>query len=203
MARVSFFVDGFNLYHALADKLPSSFKWLNLKTLAEMYLRKQDILSEVFYFTALAPWDEEKAKRHKIFINALKSFDVMPIYGQFRKTNKHCRICKQFYDTFEEKETDVNIAIKLYEQAFANTYDTAIIVSGDSDMVPVIRAIKKTFTDKKVGVLIPFGRKADVLKREAHFYHTMTRKHLSASRLPESFITVDGLRIECPTSWKL
>jgi len=203
MARVSFFIDGFNIYHALADRLPPSFKWLNLKALAEMYLRRQDVLSNVFYFTSLVPWDAEKAGRHKIYIKALESFDVTLIYGQFRKVQKRCRTCKQLYDTFEEKETDVNIAIKLYEQAVANTYDTAIIVSGDSDLAPVIRVIKKAFTNKKIGVLIPFGGKADVLKGEAHFYHKIDRKHLSASRLPESLAFLDGSRVDCPNSWKL
>jgi uncharacterized LabA/DUF88 family protein len=132
----------------------------------------------------------------------LESFGVIPIYGQFRKATKFCHACKRLYETFEEKETDVNIAIQLYEQAIANTYDTAIIISRDSDLAPVIRAIKKNFPQKRVGVLIPFGGRADVLKNEAHFYHKITKKHLFASLLPDPLTLADGSNIYCPTSWK-
>jgi len=49
MARVSFFIDGFNLYHALDNDGLRHFKWLNLRKMAESYLRKQDSISDVFY----------------------------------------------------------------------------------------------------------------------------------------------------------
>ncbi|MCL2689747.1 MAG: NYN domain-containing protein, partial [Chitinispirillia bacterium] len=73
------------------------------------------------------------------------------IYGEFRKVTKCCRDCNSIYNTYEEKETDVNIAIKLYQQAYKNTYDVAIILSGDSDQIPAIRAIKRDFPTKKIG----------------------------------------------------
>lgn len=38
----------------------------------------------------------------------------------------------------EEKGTDVNIATHLLTKAFHNSYDTAIIVSGDTDYIPVM-----------------------------------------------------------------
>jgi len=135
MARVSFFIDGFNLYHALENKNNNlqCFKWLNLRKLAESYLRKQDTLVDILYFTALAYWDAGKVSRHKLFIQAQESFDVKTIYGEFKKVTKHCEKCDKNYKTHEEKQTDVNIAIKLFEQARLDTYDNAVILSGDSD----------------------------------------------------------------------
>lgn len=38
----------------------------------------------------------------------------------------------------EEKGTDVNLAAHLITKGFLNAYDTAIIVSGDTDYIPVI-----------------------------------------------------------------
>lgn len=38
----------------------------------------------------------------------------------------------------EEKGTDVNLAAHLLTKAFHNSYDTAVIVSGDTDYIPVM-----------------------------------------------------------------
>jgi len=202
MARVSFFIDGFNLYHALDNDSFQCFKWLNLRNLAELYLRKQDCISDVFYFSALAIWNPEKIQRHNFYIQANKFFGVKPIYGEFRKVTKCCRDCNSIYSTYEEKETDVNIAIKLYQQAYKNSYDIAIILSGDSDQIPAIRAIKKDFPEKRIGIMIPPGRKAELLKREANFYYKIKHEHLAASMLPESITLTNGSQIHCPEQWK-
>jgi uncharacterized LabA/DUF88 family protein len=201
MHRVSFFVDGFNLYHALSRSYPK-FKWLDLRKLAGAYLMKHQRLSDVFYFTALATWDDEKARRHKVYIRALEVFGVKPVYGQFRKVTKLCPACKNQYSTHEEKETDVNIAMTLYEQAYADTYDTAIIISGDSDLIPVIQAIKRGFPHKTIGVLIPPNSRAKLLKQRAHFYRKIGDMQLSTSQLPDSLTLADGSQIYCPCSWK-
>jgi hypothetical protein len=86
--------------------------------------------------------------------------------------------------------------------ARTNAYDSAIIVSGDSDLVPVVQAIKDTFPNKKIGVLIPPGGKANFLKKSAHFYHKIELKYLSVSLLPDSLTLADGSQIHCPVSWR-
>ena len=203
MTKVSFFIDGFNLYHALNnnDRF-RCFKWLNLRKLAELYLRKQDTLMDIFYFTAFATWNPDKVKRHKIYIQVQESFGIKPIYGEFRKVTKTCRECGRKYDTFEEKETDVNIAIKLFEQAYLDTYDKAVILSGDSDLVPVMRAIKRNFPAKKVDVLIPPGGKARLLIQEADFNFKIKSKQLSSARLPNEVNLTNGQQFCCPEHWR-
>jgi len=202
MAKVSFFIDGFNLYHALNNDCFRRFKWLNLRKLAELYLRKQDTLADIFYFTAFARWNPDKVKRHEIYIQAQEFFGVRPIYGEFRRVTKTCRECGRKYDTFEEKETDVNIAIKLFEQAYLNTYDRAVILSGDSDLIPVMRAIRQNFPAKKVDVLIPPGGKAKLLIEEADFNFKIKSKQLSSARLPDEITFANGRQIRCPEQWR-
>ena len=203
MARVSFFIDGFNLYHALDNDNFQYFKWLNLRNLSELYLGRHDCISDIFYFSALALWNPEKVQRHKLYIQANEFFDVKPIYGEFRKVTKRCRNCNSIYNTYEEKETDVNIAIKLYQQAYKNSYDTAIILSGDSDQIPAIKAIKRDFPTKKIGILIPPGRKAMLLKQEANFHFKIKHKQLSTSQLPDCVTLMNGSQIHCPERWKI
>jgi len=202
VARVSFFIDGFNLYHSLNNDQYKLFKWLNLRKLAELYLQKQDQVADVFYFTALVTWSYEKKKRHKLFIQANESFGVKTIYGNFKPRPQRCPICKKSYSVFEEKETDVNLAIELYRQACNNSYDTAVILSGDSDLIPAINAVKKKFPQKKVGILIPPDKKVDALKCVVDFPWKIKNRHLSASLLPDSINLADGSQILCPEQWK-
>lgn len=45
-------------------------------------------------------------------------------------------------DTSEQKEADVMLATELLMQSFHDSYDTAIVVSGDRDFVPAIEAVQ-------------------------------------------------------------
>lgn len=42
----------------------------------------------------------------------------------------------------EEKGTDINIATHVITKAFLNSYDIAVIVSGDSDYIPVLNVLE-------------------------------------------------------------
>lgn len=201
--RVSFFIDGFNLYHALmAKEHLKPFRWINFRRLAECFLRPNDTLADIFYFTALAHWDNGKVKRHLNFIRIQEYFRIKVIRGEFRKTTKNCRVCHKSFVTFEEKETDVNIAIQLFEQAYLNSYDTAIILSGDSDQLPAIRAVKKIFPLKKFGIIIPPEKTAENLKKEADFYRKIKISHLRFALLDDPIVLPDGTKIFCPENWK-
>jgi uncharacterized LabA/DUF88 family protein len=119
-----------------------------------------------------------------------------------RKKTKKCPLCKKTSKTFEEKETDVNIAIQLLEQALRDTYDTAIILSGDSDLLPALRATKRNFPAKYFGIVIPPGRQAELLKKEADFHRKIKYKHLDSCRLPDSISLGGGNTLECPMKWR-
>ena len=62
--------------------------------------------------------------------------------------DRTCRVCRQPYRTFEEKQTDVNIAIKILETAVKDEWDIAYVVSGDSDLIPSLKAVKRLFPMK-------------------------------------------------------
>ncbi|TAH38286.1 MAG: NYN domain-containing protein [Planctomycetota bacterium] len=49
----------------------------------------------------------------------------------------------QAYDRLEEKETDVAIAVAILEGMLDPAVDTIVLVSGDTDLVPALRAGKR------------------------------------------------------------
>ena len=203
MNKTAIFIDGFNLYHALDDE-PSyhKYKWLNLEKLSKCFIGSKDSIVEIFYFTAYTTWNASKLTKYKNYVAALRLGNVKVIFGAFRHKDRTCQICHKQYKTFEEKQTDVNIAIKLFQTAIADTWDTALIVSGDSDLIPAIRAIKTTFPSKQTGVIIPIGRRAEELKKETDFHKKIKKKHLETCQFNEIIKLNDSHVLKCPDSWK-
>jgi len=199
---INCFVDGFNVYHALnADKKYWKYKWLNYRKLAQCFIPKSSVLNKVYYFTALTTWNQDKLKKHKLFIKALRNEGVEIVYGKFKKRDKYCPNCNTYFKTREEKKTDVNIAIKLFQDAMNDEFDTAIIISGDSDLIPSIEAIKSSFPSKEIGIVIPINRPADYLKNIADFHMKMKEKHLISSQFSYEITLKDGQVIKKPDTW--
>jgi uncharacterized LabA/DUF88 family protein len=203
MGRVFFFVDGFNLYHAL-DRVPRyhKYKWISLTKLVNCYCLTKDTLAGIEYFTTLATWDAGKVARHRIFIRAQESEGVGVVYGEFKRKDKRCTLCHNTFRTFEEKQTDVNIALRLFQFAVQDRYDKAIIISGDTDLIPAVKAVHSTFPGKQIGVVIPIGRASEDFKKQADFHHKMKEFHLASSRLPDTLVLRDGTTLKCPPNWK-
>jgi hypothetical protein len=70
MIRVSCYVDGFNLYHAVDDLQKPHLKWLDLRALAASLCRKDEQLVKVAYFSAYATWLPASYARHREYVAA-------------------------------------------------------------------------------------------------------------------------------------
>lgn len=206
MNRVIFLIDGFNLYHSLIDELnkfPPRYKWLDLSKLANCFITKKDLIVDILYFTAYAVWNEQKVARHKRYIRALESRKVKTILGNYRPVKKKCRgSCKEVYSTYEEKQTDVNIAITLFELACKDAFDIANIVSADSDLSPAIKLVKRDFPQKRVNVIFPKRRYSESLRQIADSRIHIKEHHIKSS-LFSDHVTVDkDVVLGCPDEWK-
>jgi uncharacterized LabA/DUF88 family protein len=69
------------------------------------------------------------------------------------------------YETFEEKKTDVNIALDILKNAYKDNYDKAIIITGDNDISPALKEVKKEFPHKELVVIFPLVGKGNSLKK--------------------------------------
>lgn len=59
--------------------------------------------------------------------------------------------------------------------------DTAILVSGDTDIIPAISTIRDLSLQKRIGVLFTLGRYSNALKQIADFSMKIDRKVLLSS----------------------
>lgn len=189
ITRVTAFIDGFNLYHAIDDLRANHLKWLDLRRLCEKFApRPQFTLGEVFYFSAYATWLPDKYNRHREFVKALQAVGVTPVMGNFKEKSRSCNACGSNWKSHEEKETDVNIGIHLIRSAYKDSYDRAILITGDSDIGPALRLLKQDFPGKKVHVISPVGRPFSMELAQAvggvENCRRMQRVHLEKSLFP-------------------
>ena len=200
--RVIVYIDGFNLYFGLKTKGWKRSYWLNIQNLSQNILTKDQSLVKVKYFTSRISFPPEKVKRQGTFIEALETLSKVKIYyGNYQSNKSKCRKCGYIEMVPSEKMTDVNIAVELLTDAYENKFDTAILVSADSDLVPPIQSVHRLFEDKRIVVAFPPARHSFALKEVAKASFTLGRKKLLDSLFPEKIQKKDGYVLIKPERW--
>lgn len=191
-----------NVYHGLKEKASHhKYYWLNYMRLAELYTPKSAQLDKVIVFTAYAKFAPGSYARHKQYVKVLRHSGVIMNWGKFKNTTRRCNLCGQRYASHEEKETDVNIAIELMKLAYLDEYDTAVVVSADSDLIPAIKCIHDLFPKKRVEVLFPINRYCQELSYTALKSYRIKEKQLRESQFDEVVTLKSGEEVKRPTSW--
>jgi uncharacterized LabA/DUF88 family protein len=98
--------------------------------------------------------------------------------------------------------TDVNIAMNIIVDAYNDEYDMAILVSGDSDLMPPIREVHKLFKDKRVFIAFPPKRHNNSLALIAKGSEIIGRKRLIDSQFDEQVLSKTGYPLRMPVEWK-
>jgi len=106
-----------------------------------------------------------------------------------------------FWAISNEKQTDVNIATHLLVDAFNDKYDTAILISGDSDLVPPVKAVHNQFSCKAVSVFFPPERHNITVAGAAKGSQIIGKKKIKDHQFPSSVTKKDGFILKKPESW--
>jgi len=209
--RVSVYVDGFNLYHAIKalcigklciDKLciegckQEHLKWVNLWDLSEKLVCENEEVTVVKYFSAYAKWLTVNYRRHQKYVQFLEKQGVTFIEGRFTEKNVKCKAsCNEYYTVHEEKETDVNIGVHLMADGLQNRFDKALVISADKDLNGAVELTRRE-ANKEVLIVAPPKRKRRNPKISAEIQCGM----LQDSLLPQQ-ITYKGKKITRPTEY--
>jgi uncharacterized LabA/DUF88 family protein len=202
MARVITYIDGFNLYFGLKSGRWERYLWLNVQALAENLLKPDQSLVETKYFTSRVSSPADKVKRQSTYLDALRTLPNLTIfYGRFQVNPFTCRSCSFVHQIPSEKMTDVNIAVELMKDAFVDRFDTAILISADSDLVGPVVAVERLFPDKRVVVACPPGRYSANLVKASSAHLKIGRAAIAKSQLPETVATASGYVLRRPATW--
>jgi len=204
MERVVAYVDGFNLYFGLKSKGWKRYYWLDIRELAINLLKPNQQLMGTKYFTARIAGPPDKVRRQAVFIEALETLSGFEIfYGVYQVSKRACPLLKETKCPVpQEKMTDVNIAVELLKDAFQDKFDTALLISADSDLTPPVKAVISLFPRKRVVVVFPPDRRSGRLGSVATARVYLGRRTIAKSLFPERVQTEDGHLLICPKQWK-
>lgn len=210
-ARTAVYVDGFNLYYA-ALKGNNAFKWLDLDRLANALLQSHNRVVSIRYYTArvsATPTDPDLPTRQDTYIRALQAHIPHFTYqlGQFKVETKTCKLVhplhgQQFAEVWirEEKGSDVNLAVNLVNDAWADRFDVALVISNDSDLAEALHLARTQ--GKTVGVASLANRPTRELHLNCDCFKHIRNHHLRNSQLPDPIITQKGREIRKPDVWR-
>ncbi|HEX6374297.1 MAG TPA: NYN domain-containing protein [Allosphingosinicella sp.] len=195
--KICVYVDGFNLYHAVDELKDNRLKWLNFYSLAKSFEKPGEKLNKVYFFTAVLTWNYDKQQRHRNFIAAQEALGVRVIEANFKKVSKFCHPMNRFCKNHEEKQTDVAIAVTLLEDAMRDEFDRAILVTADSDQMPLVTSVKRLFPDKWITLSAPPGRAhmARELGAVVHDRKPLSVGRLHAHRMPRDIYDQNGNKV--------
>lgn len=205
------YIDGLNFYYGAVRHRPD-LKWLNPLVLLQNLLPQETIKAIEYFATTVQhlPTDSDAPVRQGIYFRALLTIPILTIHeGRMAVRTKRGVVLPKSsppqmatIEVFEEKRTDVNIASHLLVDAFENRYETAVIVSNDSDLTTPIEMVVNRL-GKRVITVNPYraNRQSSELRRAAsRFIPQINTSVLRASQFPTALNDARG-RFTRPRSW--
>ena len=216
MKRTIVYIDGYNLYYRLIRG--TGDKWLDLYAFAKGLLSADHDILAVKYFMSMVvpyPYDAASIERQNIYLQAVATDPrIRIILGFYSKKPAvlpaRTAVCRECPDArngfvrvykFEEKRSDVNMAVAAVHDAAKDLADSFVLVAGDSDQVATINSVRKDF-GKQVLVFDPHDKVCDDLKKAATYYKAIPRDLPSRCHLPLSVTDARGKTIVCPDVWR-
>lgn len=205
--KTNVYVDGFNLYYGAVKGTP--YKWLDIRKMCELAFPRNQI-NEIHYVTAIvkdAPWDPHQSTRQQTFIRALQTTGVQVYYGSFLSKVTSMPLAvkpkrgSRMVDVIktEEKGSDVALGALLVAHGYQGRYESAILISNDSDLTLPVRMVRQDL-GLPVGIYNPHKRFSYELSQEASFRKQVRTGHLAAAQLPDTLTDARGT-ISKPPTW--
>jgi len=159
----------------------------------------------IFYFSALAAHLEavkpHVTQRHRLYVRAIESTGVIAEMSRFKAKEIRCPFCGKMNIRHEEKETDVAIAAKLFEIFATDACDTAVLVTGDTDVAPAVRTAARLFPGKRVCFAFPYQRKNKELAQLVKTCFHLRKEAYAKHQLPDPVVLPDGTSLAKPPAW--
>lgn len=203
--RVIVYVDGFNFYYGIQSAYPwKRYYWIDMVKLFEQFILPHQELVAVKYFSARPLDNPDKEKRQNAFFQAnLENPKFQLILGKYLKKSIECFNCHNLIRTYEEKQSDVNLATQIVADSYKDNCDIAILVSADSDMIPAIELSKEA--GKKVLIFFPPHHNSLSLKALAGGKPTYLDRYegrFKKALLPDQIMLKSGFLLQIPQPWR-
>ena len=157
LQRVMIFIDGQNLFYG-CDSYQHGFTWDYDKFVSLLTnLSPQRRLVQVYYHGSIAPIDPKRVgddvryRKQQMFYNVIRGKCKAEIKVT-KLQSIDCPNCNTTFKQPKEKGVDVALAADLLTYGMSDDYDVAILVSGDSDYIPVLKRLSDRKPDVKIEI---------------------------------------------------
>tara|TARA_R110002072_G_scaffold50843_2_gene136526 strand:- start:35694 stop:36329 length:636 start_codon:yes stop_codon:yes gene_type:complete len=190
----------------------NGFKWIDIYSLVEKICKIQNPSTEVIkvkYFTApiisrFSIHGQKSNESQNAYHRALKQLrndeieiiegfhtverGTPPVYKKPIDINERVQV----WD-FEEKQTDVNIAMHMYRDSLSEVLSQQVLMSNDSDLESALKFIKEDRPHIEVGLIIPVPKPEDPdnarpVTKYLDNYSDWTRKYILDEECQESLL---------------
>ena len=86
-------------------------------------------------------------------------------------------------------------------ETFKDTFDKALLFSGDSDMIAGVRGVKSIAPHKHIKLIIPHGRSSIDLENNCDSSARVKKSHLIRNQFPNPIVTPSGAILQKPETW--
>ncbi len=175
--RVAIFIDGGNFYQRIRESGVGKGMQLDYDAFVSFLLRGRSLVSKSYYIGIVRDHDHTKKSQDMVrsqqkFLSGLETHGFAIKRGRIVYDHK-----------IREKGVDVQIAIDLIVGAYENAYDTAMVVSSDTDLIPAIKQVRR------------MGKKVEYVGFSARPSLGMARESsLSVLLLPEDIARLTATR---------
>lgn len=194
MKKTFAYVDGYNLYHGMMDRnyhVPGGisitplrkYLWLNLSSFIASFLPLNYALERIYYFTAPVRDNPESLARQETYWKALESIPNLHI-----QKGKHLKKA----DGYEEKQTDVKLALQIYDDALHEEgLEAIVLLSADSDQIPTLERVINLRKNIEIFAIFPPCRWSNDLMQfiKPHSCFKTKYRRLRAHQFPDEIET--------------
>ena len=143
--RALVFIDGSNFYYKLKELTAAKAETLkllefNYRTFTEKLVKDHTLIETRYYIGAIKKQNgPTKEKSEKMYANQqrliakLQQQNIPVILGN---------LIQHPDKSFHEKGVDIRIAVEMIRFAIENRYDTAYLLSSDTDLVPAVEEVR-------------------------------------------------------------
>ena len=137
--RVAIYIDGSNFYHKIKELGLSNLVKFDYRSLSKWLAGGREIIS-CRYYIGIIRAEEGNEKGQELRKNQQR------LLSHLHSSNQNF-VVKNGYmmksgGVYHEKGVDVKLAVDLLVGAYDDLYDTAILVSSDTDLIPAISKIR-------------------------------------------------------------
>lgn len=216
------YIDGFNLYYCALKNTKN--KWLDLNKLCLAVMPDKCEIVAINYYTARVSGriGSTAARDQNAYIQALQTLTNLRIhFGKFLSQDKWMFLSDPlkfrpevsiqpqpkpkyaYVIKTEEKGSDVNLGVHLVKDACQNNFDTAAVITNDTDLMEPIRIVTQEM-GKKVTLITPVIKRKmkpseSLVKVSSNIRHL--ENYLSSCQFSGEIIRPDGKIIKKPEDW--